>query len=284
MTAVSLTLHTLMLLALGMALFTLGHLLIGVLLRPARISEELFLKDNPAVGVAVAGYDLGLVLSFGSVLLGEAQGWRADLLNVLAYGPAAIAVYFACGMLARTVVIGRIGLVRELTADRNLGVAYVLAGYLIASGLMIHGLLAGQRGGWVALLVFFGLSQLLLLAVGPIYGKIVGYNLRAQLENENAAAGLAFGGCLLGMGAILGQWLSGDFVSWSDSFVGFAVYGVGALVGLPLVRWLGDLVLAPGVRLSQEIASADQSPNLAAGLIEAVSYVAAGMLVAWSLA
>lgn len=285
MPIVLMALHALMLIVLGLGLFALGHWLLGLLLRPAHLAEELFRKDNPAVGVAAAGYDLGLVLAFGSILMGEPQGWVADLLHVLAYGPAAVALYFVCGLLARHVVVGRMGLIRELTEDRNLGLGFVMAGYLIASGLMVHGLLGGQGGGWLALVVFFALSQLVLLAIGPIYGRIVGYDLQAQLRDDNAAAGLAYGGCLLGMGVVLGRWLSGDFVSWGDSFLGFAIYTAGALVALPIIRMLADLILAPGVRFSQEIAPdpAVQAPNLAAGLMEAVSYVAAGSLVAWSL-
>jgi uncharacterized membrane protein YjfL (UPF0719 family) len=275
--------HTLMLVALGLGLFALGHLLLSVLLRPARIASELFDKDNLAMGVAVAGYDLGLVLSFGSVLMGESQGWRADLSHVCGYGLVAVAIYFACGGLGRAVVIGRLGLVRELTADRNLGVAYVLAGYLVASGLLIHGVLAGSGGGWLPTLVFFGLAQAVLLAVGPLYARVVGYRLREQLARDNAAAGLAYGGGILGVGIVLGQLLSTDFVSWRDSSIGFASYALGGLLALPVVRWLADLILAPGVRFSREIAGEGGAPNLVAGLLEALAYVAAGLLVAWSL-
>ena len=95
--------------------------------------------------------------------------------------------------------------------------------------------------------------------------------------------GVAYGGALVGIGIILGQLLSSDFTTWGESLAGFASYAVGGLVGLPVVRWLADLILAPGVRLSREIASEDAGPNLAAGLLEAVTYVAAGLLVAWSL-
>ena len=140
--------HTLLLLALGLALFGLGQLLMTVLLRPARLRDELFAKDNPAMGVAVGGYLLGLVLSFGAVLMGDSIGWRADLARIVTEGGAAVALYAVACTLARSVAIGRLDLIRELTADRNLGIGFVLGGYLIASGLVIHGLFLGRGGGW----------------------------------------------------------------------------------------------------------------------------------------
>jgi uncharacterized membrane protein YjfL (UPF0719 family) len=275
--------HTLMLVALGLGLFALGHALLSVLLRPARLGSELFQKDNIALGVVVAGYDLGLVVGFGSALAGPSQGWRADVLHVGGYGLAAVAAYVACGCLGRAVVVGRLEPIRELTADRNLGVGYVLAGYLVASGLLIHGVLSGSGGGWLPTLVFFVLSQGVLLAVGPVYARVVGYHLREQLVRDNAAAGLAYGGGIVGVGIVLGGLLATDFVSWRESLPGFALYALGGLIALPVVRWLADLILAPGVRFSQEIAAEDGAPNLVAGLLEAVAYVAAGLLVAWSL-
>jgi uncharacterized membrane protein YjfL (UPF0719 family) len=280
---VGLILHTLMILAVGLALFGLGHLLLKLLLRPARLRVELFEKDNTAVGVAVAGYHLGLVLSFGSVLMGESRGWAADLVQMLGYGVLAVTLYATCGTVARGVAIGRLGLVRELTADRNLGLGYVLAGYLLASGLIIHGLLAGQGGGWMTIPVFFVLGQAVLLAVGLVYGRIVGYHLREELARDNAAAGLAYGGCLVAMGLILGEVVGGDFVSWRESLLGFAIYALGGLIALPVIRWLVDLILAPGVHLSREIAAEGAVPNLVAGMLEASSYIAAGLLVAWGM-
>jgi uncharacterized membrane protein YjfL (UPF0719 family) len=283
LSTLSVVLHTSLIVALGLALFALGHALLSTLLRPVRLREELFSKDNPAVGIVVAGYDLGLVVSFGSVLMGESQGWRADLSHVAAHGLGAIGLYYASGWLGRAAVVGRMDFLRELSGDRNAGLGSVFAGYLVASGLLIHGVLAGRGGGWPATLVFLALAQAVLLAVGPIYGRVVGYRLREQLRRDNLAAGVAYGGGLVGIGTILGEVLRGDFESWGASLAGFAAYAVGGLVGLPVVRWLADLILAPGVRLGDEIAAEDAGPNLAAGLIEAVSYVAAGLLVAWSL-
>ena len=283
MSTLSLILHAALIVGLGLGLFVLGHSLVASLLRPARLREELFVKDNPAFGVVVAGYDLGLVISFGASLMGESQGWRTDLVQVTSHGLTAIGVYYAFGWLGRLVVVGRLGLIRELSDDRNAGLGAVMAGYLIASGLLIHGVLAGEGGSWLSTLVFLALAEGILLAVGPVYTRVVGFGLREQLRRDNIAAGAAFGGCMVGIGTILGRLLSAEFVAWGQSLGGFAAYTLGGLLGMPLVRWLADLILAPGVRFNQEIVGDQAPPNLAAGMIEGISYVAAGLLVAWSL-
>jgi hypothetical protein len=48
------------------------------------------------------------------------------------------------------------------------------------------------------------------------------------------------------------------------------------------VRFLADVVLLPGQKLTDEIANQDK-PNVGAGFIEAFSYVGASFLIVWSL-
>ncbi|GCL35492.1 hypothetical protein SR1949_05870 [Sphaerospermopsis reniformis] len=50
-----------------------------------------------------------------------------------------------------------------------------------------------------------------------------------------------------------------------------------SLVG---IRWLADLILVPGVKISDEIVN-QEIPNVGAGLIEAFAYIAASFLSGW---
>jgi hypothetical protein len=61
----------------------------------------------------------------------------------------------------------------------------------------------------------------------------------------------------------------------------FGYYTIVGLFLLPLVRLFADKVLLPGASLSDELVK-DQ-PNLGAGVLEAVSYVAASMLIGLTL-
>ena len=53
------------------------------------------------------------------------------------------------------------------------------------------------------------------------------------------------------------------------------------MVLLPVVRLVADKLLLPGANLSSELVK--ERPNLAAGVIEAVTYVAASMLIGMTL-
>ena len=177
-----------------------------------------------------------------------------------------------------------IGLARELIEDRNLGLGIALAGYLIASGLLIHGVMMGQGGGLLVSLVFFAIAQRVLLALGPVYGRIAGLDLQAQLRSDNVAVGLAYGGCFLGLGRSWASCSAGDFIDWRDLAGQLPRLRPGRPDRPAVVRWLADLILAPGVQPQPgDRLREDRPPNLAAGMIEAASYIAAGLIVAWSL-
>ena len=107
--------------------------------------------------------------------------------------------------------------------------------------------------------------------------QITGAELR-----DNVAVGVAFAGALVGVGNVLRVGLSGDFESWSANLTDFAYWTVAALVLLPVMRFLSDKLLAPGVSLTAELVQAEK-PNVGAGFIEAFSYVAASMLIGWAI-
>ena len=92
---------------------------------------------------------------------------------------------------------------------------------------------------------------------------------------------VAFAGVLIGFGNIIRLAGDGDFVSWNESMAEFGYYTVVGLILLPLVRLFADKVLLPGASLSDELVKT--KPNLGAGVLEAVSYLAASMLIGLTL-
>ena len=95
------------------------------------------------------------------------------------------------------------------------------------------------------------------------------------------AVAAAFAGVLVGFGNIIRLAGEGDFVSWNESLSGFGYYTVVGLILLPVIRLFADKVLLPGARLSDELLQ--DPPNLGAGIIEGVSYLAASMLIGLTL-
>jgi uncharacterized membrane protein YjfL (UPF0719 family) len=118
-----------------------------------------------------------------------------------------------------------------------------------------------------------------LLLVGLLYEWITPHDVHAELERDNAAVGLAFGGALVGMGNILSLAAGGDFVGWEEGLRFFAEDALFGLVMLFLNKKLSDAVLAGGVKLGGE--QVEASPNIGAGLIEALGYIGGSMLIVW---
>ncbi len=75
---------------------------------------------------------------------------------------------------------------------------------------------------------------------------------------------------------------SPEFESWGTSLPEYGfLLGIG-LVFLAAIQWVADLVLVPGVKISDEIVH-QAIPNFGAALIEAIAYICGSFLVTWSL-
>lgn len=86
---------------------------------------------------------------------------------------------------------------------------------------------------------------------------------------------------LVGFGNVIRLAGEGDFVSWNQSLTEFGYYTVAGLALLPFVRLFADKVLLPGARLGDELVR--EQPNLGAGVIAGVTYLAASMLIGLTL-
>jgi uncharacterized membrane protein YjfL (UPF0719 family) len=246
--------------------------------RRVDLNAELFGRNNAALAVALAGYLLGVVIALGGVLWGPSAGWRADLVAIALSGLKGIALMLAASWLCEKVLLPRFDNTKEVVQDQNLGAAFVEAGLHLANGLIVLAILQGQ-GPWWSGMAFWGLAQGVLLLAGLLYEWITPHDVHAELERDNAAVGLAFGGGLVGMGNILSLAAGGDFRGWGEGLGLFAEDALFGLAVLFLIKKLSDLILAGGVRLGAE--QVEAAPNLGAGLLEAIGYIGGSMLIVW---
>ncbi|MCF2145165.1 DUF350 domain-containing protein [Desmonostoc muscorum LEGE 12446] len=269
-------------LAVGFGLFWVGQLAYQKLFRRRmELNLELFVKDNPAVAIALVGYYFGIVIALGGVLGETAVNWQDKALNLATYGATVILLMLAGAWVGDKLILRHFSCEREIIQDRNIGAASVEAGNHIANGLILNAALAGESGGWLVGLVCWLIGLCILVVVSFIYPRVTKYNVFAEIEKRNnPAAGLALGGLLIATGNIARVAFSGEFESWIISFTEYGLillFCLGSLVG---IRWLADLVLVPGVKISDEIVN-QEIPNIGAGLIEAFAYIAASFLIAW---
>ena len=263
-------------------LFWIGKLVKDLTTTSYSVREELVEKDNAALGVAMAGYYFGLIMAIGGTLSGPSQGLENDLIDIGIYGLLAIILLNLSRLVNDGLILHGFKIRDELIDDQNAGTGVVIAASYIATGLVIFGAVSGEIGGIVTTVIFWALGQAALILAGLVYEWITPYSIHDEIEKDNVAAGVAFAGALVGIGVIVFHASAGDFISWTINLQDFAIEVVAGLILLPIVRFISDVILLPGQKLTDEIAN-QEHPNLGAGFIEATSYVGASFLIVWSL-
>ena len=268
-------------LAVVLVLLVAGKWVYDALHRRFVLRVELLDHGNLAVALAVGGYYVGLALVLGGVAYGPASfSLLDDVIGLVIFGLLGIVLLNFSAWINDTVVFSKFDNEREIVEDRNAGLGAVEGGNYVAVGLITAGAMSGE-GGLLPGLAFWVAGLAALVIAGLLYDRITSYDLHDQIERDNVAVGVAFAGGLVGFGNIIRLAGEGDFVSWGESLSGFAYYTVAGLILLPLVRLVADRLLLPGANLSDELVK--ERPNLAAGVIEAVTYVAASMLIGLTL-
>ena len=264
------------------------------LYRRVELNSELFTRDNQALAISTVGYYFGILIAFGGAISGESQGLGTDVVMIGIYGLSAIILMLLASFMCEKILLPTFNNTKEVVEDRNIGVAFVEAGVYIANGLIILRATQGDTGeasaaastlgavgsGMLVLMAFWLLAQVVLVIAGRLYELVTPYNFFEELERDNAAVGLAFGGALIGLGNIISVAIGGDFTGWTDSLVLFAVDVTFGFIMLFLVHKFTDILLAPGVKLADE--QTQEHPNIGAGLLEAFGYIGASVLIVWT--
>lgn len=245
-------------------LFVLGKWLNDLVTSHA-VDRELTERDNPALAISTAGYYLGIIIIFLGAMIGPSTTLLWDLLVVGGYGLGGIGLLLLSRVINDRLILRGFSTQRELIEDQNPGTGAVLFGSYVASALIVAGSIQGQGGGPLTALVFYALGQVALIAFTWLYDWLAPYSLLDQIEKDNVAAGVGFGGALIAIGIIIMRAVSGDFVSWAEDlqYLGWNVLLV--FVYLAGVRFFFDRVIIPQSDLNVEIT---RDRNVGAGLLE----------------
>lgn len=263
-------------------IFFIGKFINDLLHREYKLKEELVEKDNAAIALTVTGHYLGLVLAIGGSVVGPDGGLFNNLLDLFIYGSLGIILLNISWFICDKIILSRFKVSDELIRDRNQGTGAVIAGMNIASGFIIFGSIQGQGGSIITALVYWALGQIVLIIGGLVFNWITPYDIHVEIEKDNVAVGVGFGGALIAIGAIIGLSAKHDFISWQESLSEFLFYAVIGLILLPVVRFLTDKILIPGVKLTDEIAN-QQEPNIGAAYIECFAYISAAFIIHWCI-
>lgn len=261
----------------GLLFFWLAQRLYQLVFRRIHLNEELFVRDNVAAAVALAGFYLGVLLALSGVVSDMQASALPDLFS---RGVAVIVFMLLGAFISERLILRRCDCFQEICNHRNLGAGFVEGGVHVANGLLLSSALAGDSGSWPTAVICWIAGMLVLATAARVYPVIARFDVYREIQTRNnAAAGLALAGFLVGSGNILRVSFAGDFSDWRESLPQYALTLAVCFLLMGIVRWLADLILVPGVTLSHEIA--EQSiPNIGAGLIEAFCYIAASFLIA----
>ena len=263
----------------GMIVLVAAKLLKGVL-SPYAMDQEMTARDNPAFGLAVAGYYLAVIAIYIGAMRPAPldQGTAAALqelgLNVGWTLAGILALAASRYVMNATLISG--GRCSDEVRARNVAAGAVECCVYLASGLILAGALHEQGGTAVTALVLFILSQAALILFGRLYQMWAGYSVSREICAGNVAAGVAFGLTLVALALLMFKATSGAFVDWTTNLAFFAFDAVAGFAMLMVLRWLTDLALVPDARIAEEIV---RDRNINAGLLEGVVALSVGALI-----
>ena len=257
-----------------------------------RIDEEVGEKQNLAVSLRLTGYLAGVILVFlgalyqGPALVGPEgfgfdRAYGQEVLRVFLYALAGIAALNLVRVLMDRVILFKFKLEEEVVKGQNVGAGAAEFGMYVATGLMIAGAVSGggansELDGALIALAFFGLGLALLVIFALFYQFTTPYDIHSEIEGNNTAVGVAFGGNLVAIGLVTLKAVFGDFAGWGESIAAFVIFGALGFVLLYVMRLLIDMMLLPTIRVSQALAS---GRNTGVALIESGVVISSALIL-----
>jgi uncharacterized membrane protein YjfL (UPF0719 family) len=243
---------------------------------PYKLQDQLVERDNPAIAISFTSYLAGATVIFIGTMLGPVKTFKDDLMETGLYGLLGLLLLNLSRIINDKIFFRRFSNVAELVEDRNIGIAAVQAGSYLASGFIIAGSIHGEGGGIGTVFAFYLLGQISLYLLVSVYDWITPYNVHNELENDNLAAGISLGGAMVSLGLLIMKAIDGDFVSWGNHLENYMWTISGAFVLFPVLRFVFDRCMIPGVSLNKEICD-DRNAGLA--FLEGSLYVCVAAVV-----
>jgi uncharacterized membrane protein YjfL (UPF0719 family) len=270
----------------GLIIFIIGKIAYKLIHPKINIQQELVDKDNFAFILSYVGYFAALIIVIGGTIVGESYDFATDILLIFVYGILGIALLLIAAWISNKLILTKFDLKKEIIADKNEGSGIIEAAIYIANGLILYGALIGESktllSGITTFLIYWIIGNFVLIIASKIFTSWMSYDIHTEIENDNVAAGISFAGAVLAIGIITMNAILDPFVNWTTTLVDISLQTVLGCILLPIIRLFADKILLPGRKLTDEIVNQER-PNIGAGLIEAFAYIAAAILITWSI-
>jgi uncharacterized membrane protein YjfL (UPF0719 family) len=256
------------------------------------VEQEISEKQNLAVALRLSGYFIGVILIFLGALyqpltlvgvegLGFDLEYGIQVIRVLVYSLAGIVALNLVRLLMNRLVLYKFNIEEEIVRGQNVGTGAAEFGMYIAVGLVVAGAVSGEGTGSeleaaLTALAFFAMGTALLVVFALFYELTTHFDIHDEIEGNNAAVGVAFGGNLIAIGLVTLKAVFGEFTGWGESIVAFLIYGVIGFVLLYVMRLLIDLLILRTVKVSDALAV---DRNLGVAFIESAVVISSAMVL-----
>ena len=230
---------------------------------------------------------LGFLLGVCAIQIGAFVGpsntlFRYEILSYIMYSLMGSFLMIFSGYVVEKAILHKFSNVDEIVRDRNIGTAAVHFGMYLASGLIISACVTGETivahgrcYGVISTLIYYVMGMIFLILFAKLYDKLTPYSLLGEIEADNVAVGVAFGGNLIAIGLILMRATIGDIGTWQQGLILYFIDLSAIILLLPSVRFLLDRLIVKEINIAKEI----KHNNVAAGLGEAVVLIAFALLI-----
>ncbi len=265
-----------------LVLLVAQRLIQGVFDRKSSLRADL-LGDNGAVALREVGDILAVFLMAPAIVKATVQGENLthDLTWCGAFAAVGLVLLELSGLLGvRLLLRGRLA----ASLDRNNQAAGVaVACHYVAMGVLVSRAAGGTDLRGIGLsLAFFALALVTHQALMILFRVFTTYDDGEQIEGENLAAAVSFGGLSIAIAIILARALTGDFVDWPSSLSGFGFVALTALGFYPLRQLVVQGLLAggrPSLRGGALDEAIGRDRKVSAAALEAACYVGAALSI-----
>jgi uncharacterized membrane protein YjfL (UPF0719 family) len=261
----------------------LHQLIVRRLLVKSGSMRAEMLGDNRARGLRNVGDVLAVFLVGAAVVKNCVHGedFQHDAIWAASYGAMGLLLLELTGMAGTRLLLRQ--RLNESLDRGNIAAGVAAAAHYVATGIITSRAVAGSdlRGLWLSL-SFFLLGQIAHQGIVTLYRALTTYNDSEQIEGENLAAAISYGGLSVAVAVIVARALEGEFAGWIPALTGFGMLVASAL-GLFPIRQLVVQGLLLGAKPSLRGGALDESVgrdrNVAAAALEAASYVGSALAI-----
>ncbi|MEE8057687.1 MAG: DUF350 domain-containing protein [Pseudomonadales bacterium] len=279
-------------LAIAVAAICSFRVLFG-LLAGVSTTVELAEKDNYAFGISFAGGAGALALVLSAAVSGDAAvDFLVEALNVVTYAIVGI-VLLKIGSIVNDLVIFHKLSLKDAVTQHNVGAGVIQAANFLALGIIISSAVNWVESenweGLLPVLLVFVAAQLVLLVVTRLRAQIFsrrhdGESFQKAIEAGNTALAIRYAGHILGTSLVVSA--GGSMVEYLHvepliSAVSWAAIAVGLTLVLSVLALIARSAILAKIDVVEEV---DNQQNVGIAFVEAVIFIAVGLLLSGVLA